>query len=221
LSNDVLAKLVFYGKGISCNSDSLWRRDESPVQWYLLKTWVGREAELIKEIRRTVPPYMYGECFVIRQERIWRKQQRSVVHVEPLFPGCVFLTCRETGQLFKRLEQIPSMAGLMAHGSLTVLPMMKEDVDFLTKISGPDHMVRLSYVTKNEQGQICNMSDPLKACQGQIERYQFKKRYAMVRHWLWGEEQAIVMGIILKEDAERKLLYENMEVSVEIPEMIG
>ena len=188
LSNDVLAKLVFYGKGISCNSDSLWRRDESPVQWYLLKTWVGREAELIKEIRRTVPPYMYGECFVIRQERIWRKQQRSVVHVEPLFPGCVFLTCRETGQLFKRLEQIPSMAGLMAHGSLTVLPMMKEDVDFLTKISGPDHMVRLSYVTKNEQGQICNMSDPLKACQGQIERYQFKKRYAMVRHWLWGEE---------------------------------
>ena len=29
------------------------------------------------------------------------------------------------------------------------------------------------------------------------------------------------MGIILKEDAERKLLYENMEVSVEIPEMIG
>ncbi|MCI8661447.1 MAG: hypothetical protein HFG54_14590 [Lachnospiraceae bacterium] len=191
------------------------------MQWYLLKTWVGREAELIKEIRRTVPPYMYGECFVIRQERIWRKQQRSVVHVEPLFPGCVFLTCRETGQLFKRLEQIPSMAGLMAHGSLTVLPMMKEDVDFLTKISGPDHMVRLSYVTKNEQGQICNMSDPLKACQGQIERYQFKKRYAMVRHWLWGEEQAIVMGIILKEDAERKLLYENMEVSVEIPEMIG
>ena len=159
------------------------------MQWYLLKTWVGREAELIKEIRRTVPPYMYGECFVIRQERIWRKQQRSVVHVEPLFPGCVFLTCRETGQLFKRLEQIPSMAGLMAHGSLTVLPMMKEDVDFLTKISGPDHMVRLSY--------------------------------AMVRHRLWGEDQAIVMGIILKEDAERKLLYENMEVSVEIPEMIG
>lgn len=191
------------------------------MQWYLLKTWVGREAELIKEIRRTVPPYMYGECFVIRQERIWRKQQRSVVHVEPLFPGCVFLTCEGTEQLFKRFEQIPSMAGLMVHGSLTILPMMKEDADFLTKISGQDHIVRLSYVIKDEEGQICKMSGPLQACLGQIERYQFKKRYAMVRHRLWGEDQAIVMGIILKEDAERKLLYENMEVSVEMPEEAG
>lgn len=191
------------------------------MQWYLLKTWVGREAELIKEIRRTVPPYMYQECFVIQQERIWRKQQRSVMHVEPLFPGCVFLTCGGTELLFKQFEQIPSMAGLMAHGSLTILPMMKEDVDFLTKISGQDHIVRLSYVMKDDQGQIYKMSDPLKTCLGQIERYQFKKRYAMVRHRLWGEDQAIVMGIILKEDAEQKLLYENTEVSVEMPGELG
>lgn len=185
--------------------------------WYLLKTWVGKEEELVKEIQRTVPSYMYRECFVIYQERIWRKQQRSVIHVEPLFPGNAFLTCREPDPLSGRLEQIPSMAKLMACGNLTVLPMMREDGEFLTKISGKDHIVRLSYVLKDEQGQICKISDPLQACRGQIERYQFKKRYAMVRHRLWGEDQAIALGIILKEDAERKLLYGNMEVSVEMP----
>lgn len=185
--------------------------------WYLLKTWVGREEELAKEIRRTVPASMYGECFVIRQERIWRKQQRSIVHVEPLFPGCVFLTCKESGALFNRSGQIPLLEGLMACGNLTLFPMMEEDVDFLIKISGEDHIVRLSYVMKDEQGKICKISDPLKACKGQIERYQFKKRYAMVRRRLWGEDQAIVLGIILKEDAERKLLYKDAEVSAEMP----
>ena len=185
--------------------------------WYLLKTWVGREEELAKEILRAVPSDMYEECFVIRQERIWRKQHRSIVHVEPLFPGCVFLTCKKSEPIFNRLEQIPALTGLIACGNLAVFPMMKEDADFLIKISGEDHVVRLSYVMKDEQGRICKMSDPLKACREQIERYQFKKRYAMVRRRLWGEDLAIVLGIILKEDAERKLLYENMEISEEIP----
>ena len=62
------------------------------MQWYLIKTWAGREEELVKKIRRTIPKQRFCECFVIYQERIWRKQQKSIVHVEPLFPGCVFLT---------------------------------------------------------------------------------------------------------------------------------
>ena len=37
-----------------------------------------------------------------------------------------------------------------------------------------------------------------------IERIQLKKRYAMVRHKLWGEERAIVLGIMLKEDREAR-----------------
>ncbi|MCI8661608.1 MAG: hypothetical protein HFG54_15425 [Lachnospiraceae bacterium] len=186
------------------------------MRWYLLKTWVGKEKELVNEITRTVPSFLYNECFVIYQERIWRKQQRSVVHVEPLFPGCVFLTCEEQGFLIKRFEQIPAIANLLACKNLTILPMMKEDGEFLKKISGEDHMVKLSYVLKNEQGQVCRISEPLGICREQIEKYQFKKRYAMIRHRLWGEDQAIVLGIMLKEDAERKLLYENTEISVEM-----
>lgn len=179
--------------------------------WYLLKTWIGKEEELVNEISRTVPPSMYHECFVIYQERIWRKHQRSVVHVEPLFPGYVFLTCRGGISLFHDFEQIPGIAGLGSCGCLTILPMMKEDGEFLAKISGEDHIVRLSFVLKNDQGQVRRISEPLGACRDYIEKYQFKKRYAMIRRRLWGEDRAIVLGIILKEDAEQKLLYENEE----------
>ena len=42
---------------------------------------------------------------------------------------------------------------------------------------------------------------------GQVERYQFKKRYAMVRHRLWGEERTFVLGIVLNEDGGQKLQY--------------
>ncbi|RHQ13266.1 hypothetical protein DW974_17200 [Lachnospiraceae bacterium AM48-27BH] len=64
--------------------------------WYLLRTWPGREEMLVKEIQKTVPSYLYQEVFVIYNERIWRRQGESIIHAEPLFPGCVFLTCEKT-----------------------------------------------------------------------------------------------------------------------------
>lgn len=206
------------------------REEETLVQWYLLKTWAGREEELVQEIRRTVPGHMYKECFVIYQERIWRKQQKSIVHVEPLFPGCVFLTCESCGLSLKdscmqygsnketlkdscmpscnveesrrqKAEQVAAEAeGILWGRRWNFLPLMQEDARFLEELSGRDHRVKLSYVQKDEEGKISRLSEPLKGCQGQIERFQFKKRYAMVRHKLWGEEQVLVLGILLQED---------------------
>ncbi len=116
--------------------------------WYLLRTWTGKEEELVKEIRRTVPPHMYNEAFVIYSERIWRRQGRSIVHADPMFPGCAFLTCNETQPLFRRLEQIPAMSRLMAMGYLAMFPLQECDARFLEEISGEDHVVRLSQVLK-------------------------------------------------------------------------
>lgn len=188
-----------------------------PVQWYLLKTWAGREEELVREIRRTVPPSMYKECFVIYQERIWRKQQKSIIHVEPLFPGCVFLI-RESGSTGSKQDERLEREGVkglevgFGLGSLHPLPVMQEDARFLEKLSGKEHIVKLSYVQKDEEGKISRLSEPLNGCRGQIERFQLKKRYAMVRHKLWGEEQVLVLGILLKEDENQVYRAENVQV---------
>ena len=44
----------------------------------------------------------------------------------------------------------------------------------MEKISGNEHVVRLSYVQKDEEGNICKLSEPLKVFQGQVERFQLK-----------------------------------------------
>ena len=38
-----------------------------------------------------------------------------------------------------------------------------------------------------------------------------KKRYAMVRHRLWGEERTFVLGIVLNEDGGEKFRYNGDE----------
>lgn len=191
------------------------------MQWYLVKTWVGREEELAGKIRRIIPDQRFCECFVIYQERIWRKQQKSIVHVEPLFPGCVFLTAamvhergREAQIETTRIEAMQIEATqaedveVIGNYGLRLLPLMQEDARFLEKISGKDHIVKLSYVQKDKEGNISRLSEPLKGCRGEIERMQFKKRYAMIRHRLWGEEKILVLGILLKEDMHSQLLDE-------------
>ncbi len=53
--------------------------------WYVLQTITGREEELVHYIEEIVPKELYTDCFVAYYERVWRKQQESVVHVERLF----------------------------------------------------------------------------------------------------------------------------------------
>ena len=76
------------------------------MQWYLLKTWAGREEELVQEIRRTVPGHMYKECFVIYQERIWRKQQKSIKIF--IVDKADTMTIAAQNALLKTLEEPPA-----------------------------------------------------------------------------------------------------------------
>lgn len=193
------------------------QKGEADMLWYIMKTWTGREEKLIREIHRSVSPGMYLECFMIGQERIWRKQQHNVLHIEPLLPGCVFITCRETEPLFRRLELIPAISRLLASGEMNMLPLMKEDAEFLERISGADHIVRLSHVEKQPDGTITGINGPLELFRGSVERYQFKKRYALARHSFLGEDISFSLGILLDEDLEQRMIYEGLGVSAEEP----
>ena len=108
--------------------------------WYLLRTWPGREEMLVKEIQKTVPSYLYQEVFVIYNERIWRRQGESIIHAEPLFPGCVFLTCEKTDPFFMYIQRVPAMSALLASGELSAYPLMDADTEFLEQITDESHV---------------------------------------------------------------------------------
>ena len=188
------------------------------MRWYLIKTWAGREEALAEELKNVLPYGLYHECFTIYHERIWRKQQRSIVHTELLFPGCVFLTCEEGAEYLNIIKRNYLAAERDKYTNPAIFPLMQEDAKFLEAISGKDHLVRLSYVDKDEQGRICRLSEPLKLCQGQIKRIQYKKRFAMVHHRLWGENLVMVLGIVLKEDTEPMFLTKDVGKDVECRE---
>ncbi len=186
--------------------------------WYKLKTWYGGEEALVKEIRRTVPPYMYDDVFVVYNERNLRRQRQTVIETEPLFRGCVFLTCTNTEPLFRRLEKIPAMSRLIATGYLSVFPLMEEDVMFLEAISGKDHVVRVSYVLReSEEGNIYRVYGPLEYLLDSIEKIRFSSRFAKTHKTLWGEDVVLPLGILANEDVGVNILYHGREVLSEPP----
>lgn len=193
-------------------------REGYSVLWYKLKTWYGGEEALVKEIRRTVPPYMYEDVFVIYNERNLRRQQRSIIEQEILFDGCVFLTCKETEPLFRRLEKIPAVSRLIATGYLSMFPLMEKDARFLEAISGTDHIVRASYVLReSEDSYLYRVYGPLEYLADSIEKIRFSSRCAKTRRRLWGEDTVIPLGILAKEDVAQPVLYHGREMMLEPP----
>ena len=181
--------------------------------WYLFKTWPGREEELVKETRRTVPPAMYEEVFIIRAERIWRRQGRCIVHLEPLFKGCVFMTCREaagTAPVFRQLERVPYVARMMAAGHLSVFPLMEKDAEFLREIAGEGHVIKASYMLKEISGKY-RIIGPLEKCIDNIEFVEFRKRYVKLRGRLWGEDVRFTISVVLNEDLRENYLSKESE----------
>ncbi len=189
--------------------------------WYKLKTWYGGEEALVKEIRRTVPPYLYEDVFVIYNERNLRRQRQSMIEQEPLFDGCVFLTCRETEPLFRRLEKIPAVSRLIAGGYLSMVPLMEKDARFLEMLSGPDHVVRVSYVLR-ESGDAdrYRVYGPLEYLLDGLEKIRFSSRFAKTHKTLWGEDAVLPLGILAREDVGVKILNRGTE-SISDPPSAG
>lgn len=177
------------------------------MRWYVLQAWTGREEKLVKLVREILPRHLYGECFVIYHERMWRRQQQDLIQVERLFPGYVFITSEKPEELFLWLRQVPDMSKLMRDGDFYFLSLDPGEAAFLRRTMDADHIIRLSYVLTDGEDQIIRVSGPLAACRAQVERYQFRKRYAVVRLRLLGEEKNVRLGIFLKEDMGRKRVY--------------
>ncbi len=186
--------------------------------WYVLQTMTGKEEELIRMIKRILSPELYTDCFIAYYERVWRKQQQSIVHVERLFPGYAFIVSEQPEEVFLQLKHVPAMSKMMADGEFTFLPLDSEEEAFLQDMLGHDHIVRLSYVATDGRGHVYRASGPLEAYMPQVVRFQFKKRYAIIRLKLLGMEKTVALGIILNEDIRQEILYGKVETPLKMPE---
>lgn len=186
--------------------------------WYVLQTVTGQEEELVHMIREVVSSGVYTDCFVAYYERVWRRQRQSIVHVERLFPGYVFIVSDDPNGLFLELKRVPAMSKLVSAGKFEFLPIEKEEEAFFHTLLTEERIVRLSYVETDEKGNVCRIDGPLKYFADQVVKIQFKKRYAIIRFRMLGMDKTGALGIILKEDIRQEIAYGKVEAPIDVPE---
>ena len=165
--------------------------------WYVLQTMTGREEELVHYIEEIVPKELYTDCFLAYYERVWRKQQEIVVHVERLFPA---------------------MSKMIADGNFDFLSIEEEEEAFFANMLKNQHIVRLSYVELDGKGRIFRVCGPLKEYADSIVKAQYKKRYVIIRLKMMGSYKTVALGVILKEDIQQEIRYGKVETPLEMPE---
>ena len=143
------------------------------MSWYVLQTRAGQEEKLAELISKMIPRGLYGECFVVYQEQLWRRKQQSFVHVKRAFPGYVFITSREPEALFFCLKQVPVMARMMVDEDRFFLSVEEDEAEFLEQIMNRDHVIGLSYLSTDGRGNILQVSGPLEKCIDEVEKYRF------------------------------------------------
>ena len=186
--------------------------------WYVMQTRTGEEEKLAGLVRKMVPGDLYGECFVVYQEQLWKRKQKNVVHIRRAFPGYVFITSREPEALFFCLKQVPAMSKMIADDECFFLSVEKKESKFLRQIMDENHVIGLSYLSTDGNGKIRQVSGPLESCVPQLVRCRFGKRHVLVRLSLLGKEKTVLLGIILNEDICQELRYGKVEAPVKVPE---
>ena len=188
------------------------------MPWYVLQTRTGEEEKLVEMVCRVVPKHLYGECFVVYHEQLWRRQQKNFVQIRRAFPGYVFITSREPGALFFCLKQLPAMVKMMAHDDDFFLPVEEEEKVFLKQVMDENHVIGLSYLETDGKGKILFAAGPVQSCISQMVLCRYGKRYAIVKMKFLGKEKEIFFGIVLKEDLKEEMWYGKVEAPIQVPE---
>lgn len=186
--------------------------------WYVIQTYTGKEQKLIEMIRRIIPAKLYGECFTVYHEQLRIRGQENQIHVERVFPGYAFISSDDPQALFLHLKSVPAMSKMMADGEFCFTPLEDTEAEFMLSIMDTDHVIRLTYVATDGHDHVTYLSGPLENCGGHIAGYRFRKRFALVRLSISGQEKEVRMGIILNDDIRREVTYGKVEAPISVPE---
>ena len=92
------------------------------------------------------------------------------------------------------------MSKLVAADRYEFLPIKKEEETFFYDIFDLEHVVRLSYVETDDQGQMKKIHGPVCKYANRVQKCCFKKRYLIMDIPMGGVEKTVALGIKLKED---------------------
>ena len=169
--------------------------------WYVIQTLTGKEEELVSVIRKLVPRKFYTACFFFERQLLKRLGGEWLEVTETLFPAYVFLETGYPQEMFFELKRVPEFTKLLGDNRLQdyvramFIPLYAEEEAFLRKLC-----IRLTTIRLDGAGAITGIDGPLEAFQDRIEKYNFRKRYAVVDLPGRGRKWTAVLGIRMERD---------------------
>ena len=161
--------------------------------WYVIQVRTGSEENIQLQCQKDISSDVLEDCFIPYYEEKrsikgeWKTQKKI------LFPGYVFLDSQEVVRLYSNLKQVSGLTKLLKTGD-EVVPLTKEEVNFLKAFGGKERVVEISEgIIKNAKVMI--MSGPLIGKEGYIKRIDRHKRRAFLEMPMFGRVQKIQVGL--------------------------
>ena len=156
--------------------------------WYVVQVRTGTEKEIITQCEKKIDHGILKRCFVPYYEAM--KKYKGEWHLERkiLFPGYVFMITDEVESLY--LELIGT--------GREVIPLKKEEVDFLTAFGKERQVVEMSTGIL-ENGCVHITDGPLKGREAMIRKIDRHKRKASLEIPMFGRILETQAGLEIVE----------------------
>ena len=156
----------------------------------------GLEAER-RAAAQSVKPLVEA-CIIPLKEREKKFHGSWHLVTERVYPGYLFLKTEDAEQLFFQLKQIPKLTKLLGDAELTFDSLTDEEAAFVENLGGAEHVVQLSPVAVDKDGNVTVLGGELRKYEDRIKKIDLHKRIAVVRTTIGEIEKEIYLGIVLE-----------------------
>lgn len=170
--------------------------------WYVIQTRTGQEEEILLFFDCMISKELFQKCFIPKGEWLKRLGGEWQLKINPLFPGYVFVETETPEELFLELKAVPKLTKILGNGAYEFIPLRPEEEEFLRRIMGEDgdFVVKVSTIQVSEDGVATVADGILKQFEKDIVRFNLRKRFALVRVFMLGEERTVIFGLRLEKD---------------------
>lgn len=165
--------------------------------WYVVQVRTGTEKEIITQCEKKIDHGILKRCFAPYYEAM--KKYKGEWHLERkiLFPGYVFMITDEVESLYLELKSIIGLTKLIGTGR-EVIPLKKEEVDFLTAFGKERQVVEMSTGIL-ENGCVHITDGPPKGREDMIRKIDRHKRKASLEIPMFGRILETQAGLEIVE----------------------
>ena len=112
-------------------------------RWYLVYA-PGREEATCQKLKKLISPELLEDAFVMRKERVRKRDGRWVTYQTPMYEDYVFVVTKDVGALDKELARLSFPAHIARGEGRHYAPMAREAQAWYEQMMDATHTIRTS-----------------------------------------------------------------------------